>query len=260
MDRFCFALLGQNRTGTKCPVYERKNEMENKKTIIAIIMITILIIALVVISYFYNDFNMKQMALLTDEANKILETNLSEYNVDFDIKTEKNYREVEKQIKEYILRLKNIYVEMEELVSGINPNSIFSAENMPDKKLDEIDNIIKEYKQKSQSLISEYSELVTEEKIMENINNSNISNRRDYYINLYKEVMLSETMQNKYMDLDEVIKNEKARLYDKLNKIEKMKTFFEENEDSWTIKDGQVQFTNVNRIIEYYNLFNQVID
>ena len=83
-------------------VYERKNKMENKKTIIAIIIMTILIIALVIISYFYNDFNMKQMALLTDEANKILKTNLLEYNVDFDIKSEKNYGEVEEQIKEYI--------------------------------------------------------------------------------------------------------------------------------------------------------------
>jgi len=241
-------------------VYERKNKMENKKTIIAIIIITILIIALIVISYFYNDFNTKQMALLTDEANKILETDLLEYNVDFDIKSEKNYGEVEEQIKEYISRLKNIYLEMEELVSGMNPNSIFSAENMPDKKLDEIDNIIKEYKEKSQNLIAEYEELTSEEKIMENINNSNISTRKEYYVSLYKEVMLSEAMQNQYMDLDEEIKNEKARLYEKLNKIDKMKTFFEENDDSWTIKDGQVQFTNVNRIIEYYNLFNQVID
>ena len=234
--------------------------MENKKTIIAIIIITILIIGLIVISYFYNDFNMKQMALLTEEANKILQTDLLEYNVDFEIKTEKNYGEVEEQIKEYISRLKNIYLEMEELASGINPNSIFSAENMPDKKLDENNNIIEEYKQKSQDLIAEYNELVTEEKIKENINNTEFSAREEYYRNLYNEIMLSETMQNQYTKLDEEIKNEKARLYEKLNKIGKMKTFFEENEESWTIKDGQVQFTNVNRIIEYYNLFNQVID
>ena len=33
--------------------------------------------------------------------------------------------------------------------------------------------------------------------------------------------MLSETMQNQFMKLDEEIKNEKGRLYEKLNKIEK---------------------------------------
>ena len=66
-------------------MHERKKEMENKKTIIGIVVITILIVGLIAISYFYNDFNTKQIALLTEEANKILETDLIEYNVDFDI-------------------------------------------------------------------------------------------------------------------------------------------------------------------------------
>lgn len=234
--------------------------MENKKTIIGIVVITILIIALVVVSYFYYDFNTKQMALLTEEANKILETDLTEYNVDFDIKTDENYGKVEDAIKEYISNLKNIYMEMKEMASGINPNSIFSAQNMPDKKLDEIKNIIEGYKEKTRDLIEEYEELITEEKITENINNAKFSGRAGYYVKLYNEIMLSETMQNQFMKLDEEIKNEKGKLYEKLNKIEKMKDFFEEYEDSWIIKDGQVQFTNVNRMIEYYNLFNQIID
>ena len=234
--------------------------MENKKTKIAIVIVTLLIIGLIAISYFYNDYNTKQVGLLTQEANKILESKLIDYNVDFDIKTEKNYAEVEEAIKEYISKLKNIYVEMQEMVSGINPNSIFSAQNMPEKTLDEIDNIISDYKEKSQNLISEYEVLVTEEKIVENIENADISTRKEYYINLYNEVMLSETMQNQYNKLEEEIKNEKASLYEKLNKIGKMKIFLEEHVDSWVIEDGQVQFKNINRMIEYYSLFNQVID
>ena len=72
--------------------------------------------------------------------------------------------------------------------------------------------------------------------------------------------MLSQKMKNKFEDLDEEIKNEKARLYDKLNKIEKMKIFLKEHEDSWTLKDDKIQFTNLNRMTEYYNLLNQIID
>lgn len=234
--------------------------MENKKTKIAIIVITILIIGLIVVSYFYNNFNIRQVALLTEEANKILETNLIEDNIDFAIKTEENYAKVERSIKEYISKLKNIYVEMEEMASGINPISIFSAQNMPNKKLDEIANIINDYKEKSQNLISEYEEFIAEEKISENINDEDFSVRKDYYTELYNEIMLSDVMKNQYEELDEEIKNEKARLYEKLNKLAKIKDFFEENEDSWIIKDGQIQFTNVNRMTEYYNLVNQVID
>ena len=234
--------------------------MENKKTIVGIIIVILLISALIAVSYFYNDFNTKQLGLLTQEANEILEADLKEYNVDLKIKTEKNYAEVEESIKEYISKLKNIYVEMQEMASGINPNIIFSAQNIPDKNLEEIDNIINEYKEKSQDLITEYEELVSVQKITENINEADISIRRDYYINLYNEVMLSETMQNKFIKLDDEIKNEKATLYEKLNKVAKMKQFLEENEDSWKIEGDRIQFNNANRIIEYYNLFNQIID
>ena len=233
--------------------------MENKKTTIVLIIILLLVVALIVVSYFYNDFNTTQVDLLTIEANKILEADILEDNIDLKIRTDRNYAKVEKSIKEYMYKLKNIYVEMEEMALGINPNIIFSAQNLPDKKLDVIQDLINEYKEKSQSLISEYEELITEKKITENINNANISMRTDYYINLYQEVMLSETMKNQFLDLEEEIKNEKANIYDKLNKIGKMKTFLEEHEDSWIIKDGKIHFTNVNRMTEYYNLFNQVI-
>lgn len=234
--------------------------MENKKTKVAIVVVIVLIIALIAVSYFYNDFNTKQMALLTEEANKILEVNLIEDNIDFNIKTEKNYAQVEETIKQYMSKLKNIYIEMEEMVSGINPNSIFSTSNVPDKKLDQIEIIINEYKEKSQTLIAEYQELISEEKIKANIENANITIRSDYYKELYNEIMLSEVMQNQYSKLEEEIKNEKARLYEKLNKIEKVREFLEKNEDSWTIKEDKIQFTNINRMIEYYNLINQIID
>ena len=234
--------------------------MENKKTKIAIIIVAILIITLIAVSYIFYDFNTKQMALFTEEVNKLVESDLSEVNIDFDIKTEKNYAKVEDSIKEYISKLKNIYVEMEQMVSGINPNSIFSAQNMEDKNLDEIENIINEYKEKSQSLITEYENLITEQKIAENIDQADISIRNSYYTNLYNEIMLSEVMQNQYNKLNEEIKNEKGRLYEKLNKIQKMKTFLEENEKSWSIKENKIQFTNLNRMAEYYNLLNQIID
>lgn len=234
--------------------------MENKKTKVAIVLVILLIIALIAVSYFYNDFNSKQVTLLTQELNEILDADLKEDSINFDIKTEKNYAEVEKIIKEYISRLKNIYVEMEEIVSGINPNIIFSTQNIPEKKLDEIDDIINEYKEKSQNLILEYETLTTEENIIKNINDANITTRKDYYVELYNEVMLSQKMKNKFENLEEDIKNEKARLYDKLNKIEKMKIFLKEHEDAWILKDDKIQFTNLNRMTEYYNLLNQIID
>lgn len=234
--------------------------MENKKTKIAIIIVILLIVVLIVVSYFYNDFNTKQVALLSKEANKILEADLTQNNIDFQIKAEKDYAKVEKSIKEHTSKIRNIYIEMEEMVSGINPNLIFSAQNMEDKNLEGIEKIIDEYKEKSQNLISEYEELITEEKITENINKEDIAIRKEYYINLYNEIMLSDVMKSQYNKLGEEIKNEKGKLYDKLNKIQKIKEFFENNESSWIIKDNKIQVTNLNKMTEYYNLVNQIID
>ena len=234
--------------------------MENKKTIIAIIVVIILIVALVGIAYFYNSFATKQVKLLTEEANKILQSNIATENIDFDIKTEKNYAVVEKAIKEYVSKLKNIYVEMNEMNSEINPNVIFSAQNMQDKNLDEIDTIINDYKEKSKESITEYEELISEEKITENITTRNITRRKEYYINLYNTVMLGDVMKSQYNSLNEKIKDEKGELYDKLNKIDKIKKFLEDNNSSWTIKEDKIQFTNLNRMAEYYNLLNQLTD
>lgn len=234
--------------------------MENKKTKLAIVILIALITALIGVAFFYSQFNTQQLSLLTEEVNKILQTNLIYNNIDLNAKTKRDYAEVENAIKEYLSDIKNIHVEMKELVSGINPNSIFSTQNVQDKKLDEIEDIIEEYKEKSQNLIKEYEQLVTEQKIIENAENIDVSVRKDYYINVYKEIMLSEVMEKQYQKLEEEIKNEKARLYEKLNKLEKIKIFLEENEDSWIIKNDKIQFTNLFRMTEYYNLVNQVID
>lgn len=234
--------------------------MESKKTIIAIIIVTILIIAILGGTFVFNKFNANQINLLTEESNKILQLNIATDSIDFKIKTEKNYAIVEKAIKEYISKIKNIYIEIEELNNGINPNIIFTAENMQDKNLDEIDSIIEEYKNKSQNCITEYENLVKKEQIQENINNKHISIRKKYYTELYNTVMISDTMQNKYTSLEEKIKDEKSEIYEKLNKIEKIKKYLEQHEESWTIKENKIQFNNINRMAEYYNLLNQLTD
>ena len=149
---------------------------------------------------------------------------------------------------------------MEELNSGINPNNIFTAQNMQDNDLKKIEDIISEYKEKSQSCISELEKMLTEEKISENITKNNFSSRTEYYTELYNTVMLSDVMKKQYNSLEEKVKDEKSELYDKINKIDKIKEFLEKNKEAWTIKDDKIQFTNLNRMTEYYNLLNKLTD
>ena len=72
--------------------------------------------------------------------------------------------------------------------------------------------------------------------------------------------MLGDAMQKKYSSLAEKIKNEKATLFEKISRLEKIEEFLIENEKNWTIKDDKIQFTNLTKMTEYYNLLNKLVD
>ena len=75
--------------------------MENKKTIIGIIIVIVLIIALVIVSYLYSEFSNKQLNILKEETNTILQSNIVTDEINSEIKADKNFGIVEKAIKEY---------------------------------------------------------------------------------------------------------------------------------------------------------------
>ena len=234
--------------------------MENKKMTIAIIILIILIIAIVGFNFAFSEFNNKQTNILTEETNKILQSDITKENIDFNIKTERNYAAVEKAIKEYISELKNIYKEISEIDENINPNNIFSAQNMHDKELKAIDEIITDYNDKIQETTDELEDLLKEDKIKENITKREISQRKEYYINLYNTIMFSDVMKTQYRNLESEIKTEKSKLTDKVKQIEKTNEFLKKNSDSWTIKNDKIQFTNLIRMTEYYNLLNKLAE
>lgn len=231
--------------------------MENKKTIIGIIVLVILIIGIAVTAYLYNDFSTKQLNILTKETNNLLQADITTKEINFKIETEKKYAIVEKSIKEYISKLQNIYKEIKETNENINPNDIFSAQNIEDKNFEEIDEIVNDYKEKGKNAIVEYEELTKEENILKYIEEKEIS---EYYINLYKTAMLSDVMKTKYNTLKTEIEKQKDELTDTLTSLEKIEKYLEDNEKYWTTKDDKIQFTNINIMTQYYNLLNELVN
>lgn len=231
--------------------------MEGKKTIIAMIVIIVLILALIGVTFLFNNFEKEQLQLLTQESNKLLQQDLSTETIDMEIKTSDDYAKVEKSIKEYLSKIQNIYLKMNNLSDEIDLDNIFSAQNIEEKNLDKIDNIIDDYRQKSKDYLEEYINMTKEENIMENINSINILKRKSYYVDLYKTVMLSDTMKNQYSNMQDSVEAKKDDLYDKLNVISKIKQYLDEHSKYWSIKDDKITFTNTNTMVEYYNLRNQ---
>ena len=233
---------------------------ENKKIIIGIIIIVILIIGLLATSLFYNNFNKEQLNKLTQESNKILEMDLATDEIDNETKTKKDFAIVEQSMKEYLSKLQEIYVNMNKMSSVINPNEIFIAKKIEDKNFEDIDNLINEHKNNAEKLFDEYKELTEENNIKKFINEKDFSKNKEYYIELYNSVMLNEIMKESYNILEDKIEKRKDIFLEKLNKIKNIKTFLEENKKYWNIKEEKIQFTNVNVMTEYYELINELIE
>ena len=234
--------------------------MGNKRLIAGIIVIVILIIGLIATSYLYSQFNVEQLEILTEESNKILQMDIATDEIETDIKTVQSYGVVEQNIKEYIVKLKNIYKEVEKLNKDINPEIIFSAENVnaENKSLEKIETFIQENRQKAKEYLQQYEELIKEENILQNMNEEEINFKKDYFIELYKTVMLGESMEGQLSLLQRKIENEKDELYTKLNIVSQIKQYLQDNEKYWSIKDGKIEL-NANIMTEYYNLVNEII-
>ena len=144
---------------------------------------------------------------------------------------------------------------------GIVINYVPRNEEMVDENnYQEVENIIKEYKEKGKSSLEEYKKLVEEEEIMKNINEKTFSFRKNYFINLYKTVMLSDVMKSKYENLQNKIEKIKDDMYDKADKLSKIEKYLKENEKYWEIKDDKIEFKNISVMTQYYSLLNQLID
>ena len=232
--------------------------MENKQTIIVIIMLSILIVALIAVSFLYSKFNKTQLDTLTEESNKLIQQDLINEEINEEIRTQKEYAIVEKTIKEYLTNIKNIYLEVEKLNSQINAEEIFSASNAEDGKFNNVDSLVDEYKEKSKEYLEQCISLIEEDSIMEAINNAELTAKKDYYVDLYKTVMLSDSMKNQLLKMEESVEKSRDNLIDKLTIVSNIKKFLEENSRYWNVKDDQLIFTNTNIMVQYYELLNEL--
>ena len=214
--------------------------MKNKKSIIIMIIIIVLILAVISGIFMYNKFQQQELKQLTEEANKLLQQDLINDEIDNEIKTNKNYAIVEKTIKEYLTNIKNTYLEIEQLNSALDADKVFSASNVEDKAFKNVDNLIEE------------------DNIIEAINAQKFSSNKEYYIEIYKTIMLSDLMKNQYEKIEQKVEKSKDKLYDNLTIISNTKKYLESNSKYWSTKDGKLFFQDINIMPGYYNLRNEL--
>ena len=232
--------------------------MKNKKSIIIMIIIIVLILAVISVIFMYNKFQQQELKKLTEEANKLLQQDLINDEIDNEIKTNKNYAIVEKTIKEYLTNIKNTYLEIEQLNLALDADEVFSAANVEDKKFKKIDKLVEEDKQKGKENLEKCKDMIKEENIIEAINSQEFSSSKEYYIEIYKTIMLSDSMKNQYEKIEQKVEKSKDKLYDNLTIISNTKKYLESNSKYWSTKDGKLFFQNASVMIGYYDLRNEL--
>ena len=154
--------------------------------------------------------------------------------------------------------MKNTYLEIEQLNSALDADKVFSASNVEDKAFKNVDNLIEEDKQKGKENLEKCKDMIKEENIIEAINAQKFSSNKEYYIEIYKTIMLSDLMKNQYEKIEQKVEKSKDKLYDNLTIISNTKKYLESNSKYWSTKDGKLFFQDINIMTGYYNLRNEL--
>lgn len=231
-----------------------------KKAIIGVI-IAIVVVAIVGIGILVvNDF--KQEDILRQEMLEFENLTRAE-NIDLDqidqrireLKTTGDYGVLEKAMKDYLADVVNASVSIanilndERIVNALTPENY--AEDGPE--FTQTKQFLEQAKSDMEQYKTEVLTLLTNEGAMSYIENKNLD---DYYIDLYKEIALSE---------DTAIEESNAELESSLDEAMKILdvetqviNFLSENKDGWEIQGENIVFNSEELQNQYDELVSQI--
>ncbi|MBR3249968.1 MAG: hypothetical protein IKF83_04695 [Clostridia bacterium] len=228
--------------------------MGNGKLIVAIIIVLLLIGGLVG-GFLYMQNNSKQAGILQEEMTKLAESDFLNEEIDMNIKSGGDYGKVEEAVKEYLNGVKTTYNDLKTFCNNEDVTKILSPENISadEAELTVVQQKVDEYNQKLTQLTNSVASIASEDEILKTIESKEV---RDNYIDVYKNIMLNEAVQAKLTSIQQKAENEQLKAKEKIEGLEKVVEFLQKNSKYWEVNDGKLQFTNVNKLGEYYQLLN----
>lgn len=228
--------------------------MGNAKLIFAIIVVLGLIIG-IIFGFLYMQDNSKQASVLQQEISSLLEKDFINSEIDMTIKSKRNYAKVEKAVKDYLSDVKSLYTQAQKFCDDSEISNIISAENIEadDKELSVLSQKIEEYKNGFEELKNSSKGITNELIIIEKIEATGV---KQNYVDVYKDIMDNESMKSKLENAQSQIEKELEKTEKQVDGLDKIVRFLKSNSKYWEINDGKLQFTNVNKLTEYYQLLN----
>lgn len=227
-----------------------------KKKVIIIVTVVIVVLAIIIggFAYFVSS-GLKQEEKLTAEMTELNELVDKE---DYDknavkerldrVITKGDYAIVEKACKQYLSDISVIGQKIADILSDDSISELLSTENY---KTDgpEFSNTKKYITETKQSLVelkNNYSELLTEDKIMSYITNKELDS---YYTDLYRKELIGDLESEKN---DKTVDNAINSVISLLDNIEKIIDFLIANKNDWHIEGENIVF-NSNSSLNKYN-------
>ena len=224
--------------------------------IIAIVLVAIVGIGILVV----NDF--KQEDILRQEMLEFENLTRAE-NIDFDkidqkireIKTTGDYGVLEKAMKDYLADVVNATVSIADVLNDEKIVNALTPENYMEDGPDFVQTkqFLEEAKGEIEKNKTEVLKLLSNEGAMSYIENKNLD---QYYIDLYKEIALSE---------DTAIEEDNADLEDSLNEVARILdiethviNLLSENKNGWEIHDQNIVFNNETLQNQYNEYISQL--
>ena len=224
--------------------------------IIAIVLVAIVGIGILVVNDFRQEDILRQEMLEFENLTRAENIDLDQMDQKIrEIKTTGDYGVLEKAMKDYLADVVNATVGIADVLNDERIVNVLTPENYAEDGPDFVQTkqFLEEAKGKIEQYKTEVLTLLTNEGAMSYIENKNLD---DYYIDLYKEIALSE---------DTAIEEDNAELeasLDEAVKILDVETqvinFLSENKDGWEIQGENIVFNSEELQNQYDELVSQI--
>ncbi len=189
---------------------------------------------------------------LKKEVSTLSELDITKDRYNSKIKSRGNYAIVEKAIKEYLDNYAVSLHDVSDIMNDEQLKTILSYDNYLKDGPEFIESLAylsktkEKFNKKIDKLINDL-----DEEIMKNYINKKISD--PYYINLYKELMLGDSMVQNFNETRDVLNKLKISVNNVFDVSLEVLNFLIVNKESWKVEDGEIKFLT-NDLYNYYNI------
>ena len=237
-----------------------KGGFKLKKKVIIIVTVVIILLAVSIGGFVYFiSSDLKQEEKLTAELSELNElVNKEDYDKNIvkerldRIVTKGDYAIIEKACKQYLSDISVVSQKIADILSNDSITNLLSTENYKTDgpKFINTKKYITESKQSLTKLKNDYSELLTEEKIMSYINDKGLDS---YYTDLYRQELIGDLESEKN---DKTVVNAIDDVITLLDSVEKIIDFLINNKNDWQVEDENLVFTSNSSL----NKYNELLD